>query len=231
MDKKSVKREMLQAYPGLCLLILGLIMFQVIWNFYMHEPYRNTDITMETVQTILKEGFSYQTNPMTGGPYTAGAPMRWKVLVLPYLYAGVCQVTGLSPQILVYAIVPTIVLLLSYGVYYGLGGYLFQDNIKRKLLFLLLVAMIYQFGSYTTVSESFLLFHSGYEGTSIRAAVLLPLTLLSALKKQWWLTALCILAEAATVWTFFGLGYTALTAGVVALVHLVALLQNRRKTA
>lgn len=231
MKTNKSGQPIITSHPILCLATALLILFQIIWNFYMHEPYRQTDITMETVQTIMQEGFSYQTNPMTGMPYTQGAPTRWKLLVLPYFYAGICSLTGIQPHTLIYEWVPMIVLILSYAVYAGFAGYLFPADSKKQCIFILIVALLYQFGDFAPVTDSFRLFHTGYEGTAIRAAVLLPLALLSSLKGRWWLAAVCAFVEAAIVWTLYGMGYTVLIIlGVAAVKAASGLYEKRRKT-
>lgn len=228
--KKSTNSIVVQ-YPVICLVAALLILFQIIWNFYMHEPYRGVDITTETVQTILREGYQYQVNPMTGAPYTVGVPTRLKILVLPYVYASICKVTGVSPQTLLYEWVPMLVLLLSYFVYSRWAVYLFPENQKKQCIFMLLVVLAYQFGSYTSITDSFLVFHSGYEGAAIRAAVLLPLALLFCLKGKWISAAICAAVELCIVWTTYGLGYVALIMAVVAACKLARRNFEKRRAA
>lgn len=229
-DSKSHK-PVIARYPILVLSIVLIILFQIIWNFYMHEPYRKTDITTETVQTMLQEGFSNNINPMTGQPYTDGAPTRFRILVLPYVYAVICKITGILPQTLLYEWVPALVLIGSYIIYARFAAYLFKGNAKKQCLFMLFTALLYQFGNYAPVTDSFRLFHTGYEGTTIRAAILLPLALLSCLKGKWWLAAVCAIIEAAVVWTFYGFGYTVLIIAVtIAIRSFTKLYEKRRKT-
>lgn len=229
-EKQNGKKSIVAEFSVICLVTGFLILFQIIWNFYAHEPYRKTDITMETVQTILQEGYAYESNPLTGEPYTAGAPKRWKILVLPYVYAFICKTTGVSPQVLLYELVPTVVLLLSYLVYSRFAVYLFPQNRKKQCFFMLLVAFLYQFGNTAAVTDSFCLFHAGFEGTSIRGAVLLPLALLLCLKEKWIWAAVCAAAEACIVWTNYGLGYTVLIMAVTALCKIAAHIWEKRRT-
>lgn len=203
---------------GLGVLILGLVIFQIIWNFYMHEPYIQEDITIETVQTIRSTNTVYEINPLTGSAFTEGMPLRLKILVLPVLYAMLSQWTNLSPQTICYEIVPILVLILSYLVYSRWAVFLFQEDKKKQFLFILFVALIYQFGSYAIVTDSFGLFTMGYTGETIRRAVILPYVLLSALQKKWLRVVLGIMAEACIVWTLYGLGYSVIVLFLVLLI-------------
>ena len=227
------KNSVFQKYPIWSLLTLAIILFQVIWHISMHEPWRSLDVTMETVQTMLREGFFSNINPMTGLPYTEGVPARYKILVLPYIYASICKVTGVSPSFLLYELVPMLVLAVSYGVYCNWSVYLFPDNEKKQCVFMMLVALVYHFGDYYSVTDAFRMFHVGYEGTTIRAVILIPWVILAGLKKKWWQVAFCILAEAAMVWTLYGMGYCVLiTAGFIGYRIMMRLyerrLENRR---
>ncbi|MBQ7955088.1 MAG: hypothetical protein IJ282_05010 [Lachnospiraceae bacterium] len=226
------KDYVFQKYPFWCLATGALILFQIIRHFYMYEPWRQLDITMETVQTMLKEGLFSSVNPMTGRPYTAGVPSRYKILVLPYVYTLVCKVTGVSPQALLYELVPMLVLLGSYFVYSRWAVYLFPAEGKKQCAFMMFVALIYHLGDYAPVTDAFRMFHTGYEGTTIRAVILIPWVILACLKGKWWQVVLCIVAEAAMVWTFYGLGYCVLIAALFIGCQMVCrILEKRRAVA
>ena len=222
-------KTLLQLYPFWILLTLGLIVFQIIWNYWMHIPYIGNDVTGETVQTMLATDSIYGMNPLTGQPFTAGMPMRLKVLVLPTLYAVFCRWTGLPVITVCYSIMPMVILLLSYLVYSRWAVYLFPKEGRKQILFVFFVAVIYQFGCYSGVMDSYLLFFRGSQGETFRTCVLLPYVLLCCLQKDWKRTALCVLAEVCVVWTFYGLGFAILTIGVLGGIRMVKTLIDRRK--
>ena len=210
-------------------LIGGLVLFQIIWNYWTHMPYINNDITGETVQTMLATDSIYAVNPLTGQPFSEGMPMRLKVLVLPTLYAVLCKWTGIPAAVMCYRIMPTVILLLSYLVYSRLAIHLFSEDRKKQIWFLFFVALIYQFGCYSEVMDGFLLLFKGGQGDAIRACVLLPYALLGCLQKDIKKIVLCLLAEVCVVWTFYGMGYVALTVGIVYVLRLVKHIADRRK--
>ncbi len=223
------KKTIFQEYPYWCLATGALILFQIIWHYYMHEPWRNLDVTAETVQTMLKEGLFSNINPMTGRPYSLGVPSRYKILVLPYVYTVICKVTGVSVHTLLFEIVPALVLLISYFVYSRWSVFLFPDERKKQCIFMMFIALIYHMGDYSYVTEAFRLFHIGYEGTSIRAAIIIPWVILACMKKKWWQVVICILGEAAIVWTNYGMGYSVLIAVLFVVYYLgVRILEKRR---
>ena len=202
----------------------------LLWYYWVHVPYIQNDITGETVQTILASDRLYALNPLTGKDFSAGMPMRLKILVLPTFYAFVCRLTGWSAITVCYSVMPCIVLLLSYTVYLGWAEYLFSSDERKRLLFLGFVMMIYQFGAYALPMDGYTLLFGGYQGEAFRTGVLLPYALLCCLRGRWRGLLLCLLAEVCVVWTFYGLGYVAVTALLYGVVRLFLQRPNRRKT-
>lgn len=235
--KKASRRKdgvsllrLLRVYPLLYLLIGGLILFQIIWNDWMHAPYLKDNITGEIVQTMLATDSLYQVNPLTGQSFEAGMPLRLQILSLPTLFAAVCRLTGLPAVTVVYRIFPMLCLLFSYLVYARFAVYFFPSERKKQALFVLFVALVYQFGCYGTAMDSFLLFFCGSQGAAFRAGVILPYAVLCCLEKRWQGVILCGLAEICVVWTLYGLGYTVLVAFVFCLLRLWSRFWERRKT-
>lgn len=215
--------KLFQVYPVLFCIIGFLMILQVIWNYWMHIPYISSDITGETVQTFLTSDGVYTVNPLTGEAFTAGMPMRLKILCLPTLYGAVCKWTGIPVVLLVYGIVPTIVLIVSYLVYSRWALYLFPQEGKKQAFFMLFTVLVYQFGCYAAAMDGYALFFAGYTGAGIRAGIILPYALLCCLQRKWKGVILCLLSEVCVAWTLYGFGYTF----VIVLVFL--LLQSIRR--
>lgn len=213
--------KLFRLYPVLFVIIGALLLFQFIWNYGMQLPYTTGDITVETVQTMLASDGIYTVNPMTGQAFTTGMPLRLKILMLPTLYAALCSFTGIPARIVCYGMIPAVVLFLSYLVYGRWAAYLFPKEGKKQALFLLFVALVYQFGCYSGAMDGFTLFFCGYRGEAIRVGILLPYALLCSLQKKWKSVILCLLAEICVVWTFYGLGSAAAAAGIVCITRLV----------
>lgn len=221
--------KLLQTYPGWFVLLGFIMILQMVWYYWMHQPYLKYDITGETVQTMLASDRIYELNPLTGRDFNTGMPMRLKILVLPTLFAILCKWTGIPVITLCYSVVPCIVLLLSYTVYLDWAEYLFPGEGKKRILFLCFVALIYQFGAYSQTMDAYSLFFGGFQGEAFRTGVLLPYALLCCLRGRWKGVILCLFAEVCLVWTFYGLGYTAVILALYAGVRLLFLWTNRRK--
>lgn len=227
--KENSFYKLWKAYPGRIMLLGLIVILQMVWYYLMHLPYLKNDITGETVQTMLAANSIYEVNPLTGQAFSAGMPMRLKILVLPTLFAFICRFTGISVITLCYSVIPCIMLLLSYTVYLGWAEYLFPGEGKKRILFLYFTVIIYQFGAYSLPMDGYSLFYGGFQGEAFRTGVLLPYTLLCCLRGRWKGVLLCLLAEVCVVWTFYGLGYAAVTAALCGGVKLLTIWMNGRK--
>lgn len=196
------------------------VVFQIIMIMTGDKSCDTGDMTLEMVRTNLAQDQIYSINPLTGHPYTAGVPIRIKILCLPSLYTFICRLTGLDAELVVCRLVPVTVLAVSYFAYSVLGKILFGSDRTGRLLMLLVISVLFWCGDYMDVMDGFLLLHSGYRGVSVRNGILFPFTLAMCLKKKWKVSVLAILAEACIVWTLYGLGACVLVVVVMLFIDL-----------
>ena len=112
-------------------------------------------MTLETVNTFLKENAIYTVDPLTGVPYTVAMPLRLRILCLPTLYGAVCRWMGMGTADVVYRLIPCVTLLLGYAAYGRLGAVIFgEDGTKRKT-FLLIVGILFCAGAYMPGMDGF----------------------------------------------------------------------------
>ncbi len=182
------------------------VLFQSITVVIGKDVFLEGDLTVETVNSMLTSGTLYQVNPMTGRAYTVGTPSRLKILCLPTLYGILSDVFGLPADMLVWNLVPAATLLGTYLAYYTIVRVLFPGSADRRWVFMAAAALLLQTGDYMYGMDGFGVLCSGFRGTSIRAAILIPYTFGLIFRKKWKLVVLCILAEACIVWTAYGMG-------------------------
>lgn len=195
------------------LLFLG----QVVYILLMGGVYLDGDMTVETVVSFLYSNEIYQVNPMTGAAYQGGIPLRLEILCLPTFYSILCRIFSLEPQTVVWQVVPCVTLVCCYGAFCCVGKTLFPESGKQQACFLSAVAVLLWAGSYAFGMDGFGVLYGGFRGVVIRNTVLIPYLVSLCLRKKWKLAALCILAEACLVWTFYGAGTCVLlAAGLVA---------------
>ena len=206
-------KEIIILYEVFALMLISQLLF--IW--LGEGSWREKDMTVETVGSFLVSDGIYRVNPMTGMPYMDGMPLRLKILCLPTLYASVCKLTGLHPDLLVRMIVPTLTLFSCYGAFASLAGCLFSDTEEgssksRQACFLVIVSLLLWAGAYRYGMDGFNILCCGWRGVTIRNGVILPWMFSLCLRKKWISVFLCILAEACIVWTLYGCGVCLLAA-------------------
>lgn len=216
----------------LCILLVCVITSQLAFIFAVDGGYRQGDMTVETVNSFLETNEVYSVNPMTGRPYTGGIPLRLKILCLPALYGSICRITGLSPQIVVWKLVPVLTLFGCYLAYSVLARSLFPDNGKKRVCFLTAVALLLWAENYMFCMDGFGVLSCGFRGVVIRNAVLLPWLFSLLIRKKRIAALLCIFAEACLVWTLYGLGVcAAVTVGMAAAGFAVKMYTSGREAA
>ncbi len=208
-----------------------IVLTQIIFIVTGSGIYRQADMTVEVVNSFLAEDGVYTVNPITGRPYTAGIPMRLKILCLPSLYGFHSIVTGVSALALVQKVVPVLVLLLSYGAYTSLGRMFFSENCGKRMGFLVAVSLLFWVSAYAWGMDGFGLLCCGWLGTTIRNSVLLPWLLSLVMRRKWFCSALCILAEACITWTLYGAGVGVLVVALVPAVEFVSRFAAKKRNA
>lgn len=183
-----------------------LVLLQLAVIIEGNSVYRQGDLTVEAVNSFLNADGIYKVNPLTGAPYETGIPLRLKILCLPTLYGALCRVFRLPAEQLIWLIVPVFTLIGCCCAYYTISRKLFAEDRVKRMLFLVLAALLLLVGDYMYGMDSFGLLHAGARGTTIRACILLPYTFGLCLRKKWKLVILCVVIEACVVWTFYGLG-------------------------
>lgn len=224
-----------QVEAALYVVFIGIVLWQLYGICFSGKYWLAGDMTMETVQSFLTTDAIYSVNPLTGAVYTQALPLRLRILSLPTLYAAICRLTGLSVSTVVLKLVPAVVLLLSYVVYGLLAQILCSAedapmrSRRKRILFLIAVALLYSCGTYLVGMDGYGALYGAFRGTSIRAMILLPYCFACLLRRRPFGVALCIVAEACIVYTYYGAGYCLLvTVGYVVAVTLSRCIRRRQ---
>ncbi|MCH5341202.1 MAG: hypothetical protein J1E01_07030 [Acetatifactor sp.] len=221
LKKGSAEGRTLKKPPLLFLLPALLFLGQAVYILLLSGIYLNGDMTMETVVSFLYSNEIYHVNPMTGAAYQGGIPLRLEILCLPTFYSILCSIFSLEPQTVVWQVIPCVTLVCCYGAFCCVGKTLFPESGKRQACFLSAVAVLLWVGSYAFGMDGFGVLYGGFRGVVIRNTVLIPYLVSLCLRKKWKLAALCIVAEACLVWTFYGAGGCVLLVAGLAVSRLV----------
>ena len=206
--------------PGV--IFLMLLGAQIYYVFSVPMMVTAGDIMQETVCSFLSEDKVYGVSPLTGSVY-GGAPLRYKILCLPTVYALLSRWTGISPDTVLDQLVPVLVICSAYMAYYLLSGSLFgeeTDKAEKRLWFMVIVAAIFFLCEKNVYAEGYGILHASHLGTTMRNSVLVPLVSYASLKRKRMLMAGCVLAEACICWTFWGLGVCVVVAAGISAVKI-----------
>lgn len=215
MDTKSGTRrrgwsgkELNPLLAGLFIIFVLLIIYQIMTIMSGNSVFIEGDMTVETVESFVVTDQVYAVNPLTGNAYEIGMPLRIKIIGLPTMYGSLCAIFGLAATELVWIYIPLITLLLCYMAYGILARIFWPDEKERekRMLFMVLAAVIFCVGDYMYGMDGFGLLHCGFRGVTLRNMILLPYVFGLALRRKWRVAVLCILAEACIVWTLYGMG-------------------------
>ena len=98
----------------LTVVLVFFILLQVLWILTGERVWTDGDMTLETVNTFLKENSIYTVDPLTGEPYTQGMSFRLKLLCLPTLYGTISRWSGMTPETVVYRLIPCLTLCMGH---------------------------------------------------------------------------------------------------------------------
>lgn len=193
---------------GALVLFILLFVYQIMTVTSENTTERSGDMMVETVESILETGEIYGVNPLTGREYTAGVPLKIRILGLPTMYAILCRISGIAAWDMLCKWVPLLGLGFCYLAFWTLAGTLFPEKKDReaRVIFMVAVAAVLCAGGHAFGMDGSGLLYRGYRGTTLRGTILLPYTLGLCLRRRWKQTILCVLAEACIVWTLYGMG-------------------------
>ncbi|MGN0361339.1 MAG: DUF6077 domain-containing protein [Bilifractor sp.] len=162
----------------LLILFLAVIVFQcVIYFFSGHFDDDDSRFVAHSVYT-WKTNRMLTENPATGelnlggwnGDYLKDVFSPWMIYI-----ALIARLTGIHPAIIAHTILPVVLLVLSYMVWYLAGSELFENDKRKTILFGFLIGVLQLFfaGSGSTQSEFALL--RIWQGKAVVAGLGIPL--------------------------------------------------------
>lgn len=114
----------------------------------------------------------YEILPYTGG--STGLDARHGLAPFPVWVALVARFSGLHAATVAQIVLPVVLILMAYTVYYMIGRRLFVNSMRRLPLFMLFLEVLILFGGHSLyTAENFLLVRTA-QGKAVLAAVVIP---------------------------------------------------------
>lgn len=172
---RDAGREKDKAALFLWACVVALVLLQLVLACILAYE-EGDDAFYVAISTITVDANTmYQKLPYTGG--TTGMDIRHGLAPMPIWVAYLAQVSGMQAVTVAQIILPVVLIVMSYGIYFLLGRRLFPGGPRRTALFMLVLQFLVMFGGYSTYSaENFLLVRTA-QGKSVLANIVIPFLL------------------------------------------------------
>jgi hypothetical protein len=129
-----------------------------------------------TASTAVETDTLMEINPYTGDPYSE-PPSRYVLSPFPIYVALMSSFVGVRAVTMAHTLLPICLIPLAYMIYYMLACQLYDDNVEKKGIFLLLVMAVLSFSGYSVYTQGVFMFTRIWQGKAVLAALLVPLIL------------------------------------------------------
>lgn len=137
-----------------------------------------------TATTTIETNTLFKYSPTTGGTTGEHNDFRYKLGPFPIYYALISSATNIHPATVAHIILPVVFILLAYSIYYVLGYEVFDKDLEKTSLFVLIISILNIFGYYSKrTTFSFLLLRI-WQGKAVLCNIIVPLVLLLMLKAE-----------------------------------------------
>ncbi len=157
---------------------IAVIIFETgLLTVRMHTDTDDARFIVDAMEALSKDTM-LEYNPITGIYHGIPVGEQVKDLTAPYplFIALISSLTGVHPAIMAHTVMPLLYIPLSYLVFSLIGGLLFRDDTKKKGLFIFFLSLIHLFSFETIFSAGYTLLTIIWQGRSIVAMIMLPLT-------------------------------------------------------
>lgn len=175
-DWKSIFKENienLKTMPKfLSIICIIMILFQSYISFkYMHEDYDDSNfVAKATIAVDTNTLFVYDDQ----GIEYESFPTRHIFSPFPYYTATLATLTGYHPAAMAHTILPVVMLIISYDIYFLIGMSLFKNDKNKALTFLIILCFSFVFGAYTRYSVYVRILSRAWQGKSCIVNIILP---------------------------------------------------------
>lgn len=158
-------------------LVLLTVLLGTVYRILQIRSFSIADTVLETIQTTLTTDSMYRYHPLTGKLMELGMITSKKWITLPLWYGYLANIFKLEPALLIYALVPIVILLLSCFAYGRLAYLLFEQNKLKTMQFVTVYLLLILSGDYLTTTFGYHQLFLGYSGETIIASVMVPYVL------------------------------------------------------
>ncbi len=169
--KGNFKNSKLIAVYALIFVALLVVQLYFAFAYEINEwSYDDYDYVVNSQDTITTDTIAYA-NFITGEmPYTSEKRV---VTAWPTYIAYLARVSSFEVTTVCHTILPVILLIIAYTVFYYISQFLFKDD-ENRLIFMILLSMANIFGLYSHYSVTFRLLGAIWQGKAVLCAIAVP---------------------------------------------------------
>ncbi len=157
-----------------------LLIVQLVLTLFMAYEEGDDAFYIGTATITVDADTMYCKLPYTGGETLLDA--RHGLAPFPIWLAYLAKISCIHPVIVGQVLVPPVLILMAYAIFYLLGEKLIEDKTKNLPLFMILISLLVMWGGYSLyTAENFLLVRTT-QGKAVLADIVLPFLFLMLLQ-------------------------------------------------
>ncbi len=175
--KREFRKSMISKYAVIYVIMaIGLVFYQVYKTVVSDMTYNAADdyIYISFSNAAVYNDKIGMTNAL--GNYAIQNGPKYMLQTNIWFIAYLAKICGLPVTLIAHTVYPVFLLLLSYLAVYMLSTKIFS-NIENRMIFMILVSILYIYGFYSMYSVTFRLLGPIWQGKAILATFFLPLLL------------------------------------------------------
>jgi len=154
------------------LLFILLLGFQMFVAYYLDTPNGDDAYYVAIAHIADKLDGLFVLSPYTG--YREGVDFRHAMSQFPIFYAFLARQSGLHVAVVAHRIIPIVLILITYLIYYKIASALFDDDEDKVPIFMVLIAGVQLFGASSIYSNEVFFLTRTWQGKSILANIAIP---------------------------------------------------------
>lgn len=161
-------------FLGIYMIAFAAILIVQLYFAFAYEinewSYDDYDYVVNSQDTITTDTIAYANYVNGEMPYTAE---KRAVTAWPTFIAYMAKVSSFEVTTVCHTIMPVILLIVAYIVYYYIASFIFKDA-ENRFIFLVLLSVANIFGLYSHYSSTFRLLGAIWQGKALLTAVAIP---------------------------------------------------------
>lgn len=154
------------------ILFLGILGFQ-LYRAAAYTSFDGDDAYYVTESLLAQEaGVMYRILPYTGG--STGLDVRHALAVFPMWIAFIAARSGIHATVVSHLVMPLLLILLTYLLYFQIGKVLFYDKCVNLPVFMIVMGMFQIFGNVSIYTNETFFLTRTWQGKSVAGSLVIP---------------------------------------------------------